>query len=102
MEGKRERRREVVSPEVRSAERTLPMGSAASEVSGEDSLFVGLDPGSGGSRSSGAGFGGVQQGPASFEATVRGRQEVRPKKTKNVKNQRKVLQNDRGMIFIER
>jgi len=76
------------------------MGSAASEVSGEDSLFVGLDPGSGGSRSSGAGFGGVQQGPASFEATVRGRQEERAKKTKKVKNQKKFPKNEGDGIFI--
>ena len=78
------------------------MGSAASEVSGEDSLFVGLDPGSGSSRSSGEGFGGVESGLASFDAAVRGRQEVRTKKTKNVKKQKKVPQNEGGEIFIER
>ncbi len=87
--GRRERRRVVVSPKVRSAERISPIGSAVSEVSGEEGLFVGLDAGSGGSWSSGLGFARVGRGAESPGGKVGGRQEVKARKTKTVRKQKK-------------
>jgi len=67
---------------VRSAERISPIGSAASEVSGEDNLFVGLGTRWGGSRSSGLGIAWVGWGTESPGGRVGGRQEVKARKQK--------------------
>jgi len=76
------------------------MGSAVSEVSGEDSLFVRIDTGAGSSWSFGEGFawtGGV----VSLGGGVGGRQEVRNRKIEDTKKQKKVLQIETGRIFID-
>jgi hypothetical protein len=101
VEGRRERRRVVVSPGVRSAERTSPMGSEVSEVSGEEGLFVSIDTVAESSRGFGAGCAWFRGGTVSLCFGVVGRQEVRNRKIEDTKKQKKVLQIETGRIFID-
>jgi hypothetical protein len=83
VEGRRERRREVASPGVRSAERTSPIGSEFSEDSVEEGAFV--DAGGDGEvgRESGAGFEWAGLSTSWFGWGVGGRQEERTIKIKH-------------------
>ena len=70
----------MVSPEVRSAERTSPIGSAVSAVSAEDGRFVSVDSGRDGKLRSGGDFSEAGVGLASVAGDTGGRQEVRHRK----------------------
>ena len=86
--GRRERRREVVSPGVRSAERASPMGSAASEVSGEEGLVVSIETGAESSLRCGDGFARTGGGVTPIGGVV-GRQEVRSTKAEEMNNNKR-------------
>ena len=78
--GRRERRREVVSPGVRSAERISPIGSEFSEDSVEEGAFVDAGGDVEVGRESGAGFEWAGLSTSWFGWVVGGRQRKEPTK----------------------